>query len=245
MRDHGHDVEDTSLRPKSARIEEEPTSPAARAAAAGRTDVLSPADLVGLQRAAGNAGVTSVLEEERSPVHDVINSPGRPLEEPVRADMETRLGHDFSDVRVHDDGAAHASATSVNAHAYTVGSHVVFQRDAYDPSSSAGQHTLAHELTHVVQQRSGPVDGTSVGGGIAVSDPGDRFEREAAATAERAMSAPAREHTAAGPSSVQRATTEPTLGIQRQEGEEEEEPVQAMAVQREEAPEEEAEEPTG
>lgn len=243
MREHSHEFDDSSLRPKAARIEEEPTGAAAHAAATGRADVLSPADLVGLQRLAGNAGVSAAMEEERSPVHDVISSSGRPLEEPVRADMEARLGHDFSDVRVHDDGAAHASAASVNAHAYTVGSHVVFQRDAYDPSSAAGQQTLAHELTHVVQQRSGPVDGTSAGGGIAVSDPGDRYEREAAATAERVMSAPApsQDHPA---TAVQRSTDEPALGIQRQEGEEEEEPVQALAVQREEA-EEEAEEPSG
>lgn len=233
MHDHSHEVDSVSLRPKSARIDEEPISAAVGAAAAGRTDVLSHAHLMGLQRLAGNAGVGAAVEEERSPVHDVIASSGRPLDEPVRADMEARLGHDFSDVRVHDDGAAHASAASVNAHAYTVGSHVVFQRDAYDPSSTAGQQTLAHELTHVVQQRSGPVDGTSAGGGIAVSDPDDRFEREASATAERVMS-----QSAPAPAAVQRTATEPALGIQRQEGEEEEEPLQALAVQREEEEEE-------
>lgn len=243
MHDHNHDVDDSTLRPKSARIDEETQRPAAaRAAAEGRTDVLSPADLLGLQRGAGNAGVSTALEEERSPVHDVINSAGRPLDEPVRADMESRLGHDFNDVRVHDDGAAHASAASVNAHAYTVGSHVVFQRDAYDPSSAAGQQTLAHELTHVVQQRSGPVDGTSAGGGIAVSDPSDRFEREASATAERVMAGPA-----PTPPAVQRSADEAPLGIQREDGEEEEEPLQAMSVQREEepSPEEEVEAPGG
>lgn len=235
MHDHSQEAESLSLRPKSARIDEEPRGGAAQAAAAGRTDVLSAADLVDLQRVAGNAGVGSLVEEERSPVHDVINSPGRSLDEPVRADMEARLGHDFSDVRVHDDGPAHASAASVNAHAYTVGSHVVFQRDAYDPSSASGQQTLAHELTHVVQQRSGPVDGTSAGGGIAVSDPDDRFEREASSTAERVMSQPAPAQT---PAAVQRSAAEPALGIQRQEGEEEEEPLQALAVQREEEEEE-------
>ena len=51
----------------------------------------------------------------------------------------------------------------MNAHAYTVGSNVVFQRDQYDPGSDAGRTMLAHELTHVVQQRSGPVDGTPTG----------------------------------------------------------------------------------
>ena len=110
----------------------------------------------------------------------------------MRADMEGRLGHSFSDVRVHTGEAAHNSAASVNAHAYTVGSNIVFQRDKYDPGSDGGRTMLAHELTHVVQQRSGPVDGTATGTGVRVSDPSDRFEREAAATAERAMSAPVR-----------------------------------------------------
>ena len=108
---------------------------------------------------------------------------GSPLEPEVRGDMEARLGADFGDVRVHTVAAAHDSAQAVNAHAYTVGSHVVFQRDAYDPGSHQGRTTLAHELTHVVQQRSGPVDGTEAGGGVRVSDPADRFEQEAAATA--------------------------------------------------------------
>jgi hypothetical protein len=106
------------------------------------------------------------------------------------ADMEARLGHRFDDVRVHTGEAADRSARAVQAHAYTVGSDVVFSNGTYDPSSVAGRTLLAHELTHVVQQRSGPVDGTPAAGGVRVSDPGDRFEREAAATAERAMGEP-------------------------------------------------------
>jgi hypothetical protein len=153
--------------------------------------VLDPGAVLGLQRAVGNAGVGALMEEERSPVHDVVNSGGSPLAPEVREEMEGRLGHDFSDVRVHTDGAAHDSASSVNAHAYTVGSNVVFQRDKFDTSSTAGKTMLAHELTHVIQQRSGPVDGTDAGGGIKVSDPSDRFEREAAAHADSVMSAPA------------------------------------------------------
>ena len=148
-------------------------------------------------------------------------------------------------MRVHDDGAAAESAKSVNAHAYTVGSNVVFQRDVYDPSSDGGRTTLAHELTHVMQQRSGPVDGSSAPGGIKVSDPSDRFEREASANAERAMSAPtvAPGVSASGPA-VQRDAEEEHevqgLFVQRQDvPEEEEEPVQGMFVQRQEAPEEE------
>ena len=175
-------------------------------------------------------------------MHDVVASGGgRPLEPEVRADMESRLGHDFGDVRVHDGAAAHDSAKAVQAHAYTVGSNVVFQRDAYDPGSDAGRLTLAHELTHVVQQRNGPVDGTPAAGGIRVSDPGDRFEREATANAERAMAAPVTTAVpAAAPAAVQRqaeaeaprrrslrkfrARSRPARAVQREAEEEAEEP---------------------
>jgi hypothetical protein len=105
--------------------------------------------------------------------------------------MEARLGQAFGDVRIHTGSAADQSAKSVQAQAYTVGSNVVFRDGAYDPSSAGGRNLLAHELTHVVQQRSGPVDGTPAAGGVRVSDPTDRFEREAAANAERVMADPA------------------------------------------------------
>lgn len=194
MRSHNHDLDDgRDLRPRADRIESEDAGLMYRAAAAGRTDVLGPAGLLGLQRAVGNTGVGGLVsEEERSPVLDVVGSGGgSPLDADTRADMESRLGQDFGDVRVHTDSRGHDSARAVNAHAYTVGSNIVFQRDKYDPSSNEGKTMLAHELTHVVQQRSGPVDGSPAGGGIQVSDPSDRFEREAAANAERVVSAPA------------------------------------------------------
>ncbi len=242
MYEHLSDPRRDPSRPKGSRIDDDVTDHLGRAAAERRPDVLGADGLLGLQRVAGNAAVGSLLEEERSPVHDVVRSDGRALEPDVRADMEGRLGADFGDVRVHDDGAAAASAKAVNAHAYTVGSNVVFQRDAYDPSSAAGRTTLAHELTHVLQQRSGPVEGTSAPGGIKVSDPSDRFEREASSTAERVMAAPT-PPTAVGASgsAVQRVTdfgdNMAGSSVQRQD-EEEEEPVQGYFVQREEAEEE-------
>ncbi len=99
--------------------------------------------------------------------------------------MEGRLGADFSDVRVHTDATADRAAESVGARAFTAGSHIAFRRGRYAPASAEGRHTLAHELTHVLQQRSGPVDGN--GAGIRVSDPSDRFERAAQAGAQRAL----------------------------------------------------------
>jgi hypothetical protein len=244
MRAHDHDagiVE--NLRPKAARLDDD-TTLHAKAASEGRWDAVGPDALANLQRCTGNAGVVAALqrsdshdhdhEEEQSPVHDVVSAGGRPLEPEVRGDMEARLGHDFSDVRVHDDGAAHDSAKAVHANAYTVGSNVVFQRDQYDPSSDQGRLTLAHELTHVVQQRNGPVDGTPAAGGIKISDPGDRFEREASANAERVMSAPAPVQT-----SLEASPESSSPAVQR-EGDEEEE-LQGSFVQRQEEGEEEEE----
>ena len=63
-----------------------------------------------------------------------------------------RFGHDFSNVRVHHDTRAQESARAVSAHAYTVGSHVVFDAGRYAPATREGERLLAHELSHVVQQ---------------------------------------------------------------------------------------------
>lgn len=103
----------------------------------------------------GTGAAASVPES----VHDALRSPGHALNEPVRAAMETRFGHDFGAVRVHTDSRAAASASAVDAVAYTVGRHIVFGPARYAPGTDAGQRLLAHELTHVVQQRasgSGP-----------------------------------------------------------------------------------------
>lgn len=85
-------------------------------------------------------------------VHDVLRSPGHPLDAGTRSFMEPRFGHDFSGVRIHSDEHAAESARSVNARAYTVGQDVVFGAGQYAPGSMAGKRLLAHELTHVVQQ---------------------------------------------------------------------------------------------
>lgn len=157
-----------------------------------------------LQRTAGNAAVARMIEErrrgtsggrepavQRSAVHDVLRSAGQPLDEPLRAEMEARLGADFSDVRLHTGAAAQRSAAEVGARAFTSGNHVVLGAGGHD------RHTLAHELTHVLQQREGPVTGTDNGGGLRISEPGDRFEREAEANARRVLGMPAPQHPAA------------------------------------------------
>lgn len=195
MRAHDHDHQDAvGDRTASPRRTPHPAE-ALGALAAGRPAAVSSAGMATLQRAAGNASVSRLLDEEqaqeRSPVLDVVGSGGAPLDKDTRHDMEARLGADFSDVRVHTDATAAASAKSVQARAYTVGDDIVFDSGQYAPDTDHGRHTLAHELTHVVQQRSGPVAGTPQADGISVSDPGDTFERAAEQTAAAALAGPA------------------------------------------------------
>jgi hypothetical protein len=85
-------------------------------------------------------------------VHEVLRSPGQPLDPATRAFMEPRFRHDFSRVRVHAGAMAEESAGDVKALAYTVGPHVVFGAGRFAPDAHAGRRLLAHELVHVVQQ---------------------------------------------------------------------------------------------
>ncbi|HEY5627970.1 MAG TPA: DUF4157 domain-containing protein [Candidatus Limnocylindrales bacterium] len=237
------ELEATVARPAPAR--DPATTPTATNATVSRALVAravadpssaAPSTVLELQRLAGNASVRRLVageEEEapadRSPVLDVVGKGGgQPLAPDLRSDMEGRLGADFGDVRLHTDSQASRSAEAVNAHAYTVGSDVVFRSDRWNPDSSDGRQTLAHELVHVVQQRSGPVDGTATGDGVRVSDPHDSYEQSADRTAAAAMT---------GPVAVPAA---PAVGVSREE-DEEEEGVQTLAVSREQAEEEDEE----
>jgi hypothetical protein len=111
-------------------------------------------------------------------VHDVLRSPGQPLDRGIRAYMEPRLAHDFSRVRVHADPEAAASADAVNASAYTVGSHVVLGADQPRGDTDDARNLWAHELAHVVQQRST----TSHPGAVADGDSAAEVEAEHVAT---------------------------------------------------------------
>ncbi len=126
-----------------------------------------------LQRAAVNASPTNDVPPI---VHDVLRSPGQSLDRGTSTFMESRFGHDFSGVRVHSDGRAAESARSVNALAYTVGQNVVFGAGQYAPTTTAGKRLLAHELTHVVQQRN---VSTALNTKLAVGSHSDASEQEA------------------------------------------------------------------
>jgi peptidoglycan hydrolase-like protein with peptidoglycan-binding domain len=117
-------------------------------------------------------------------VHEVLNSSGQSLDAGTRAFMEPRFGHDFSHVRVHTDDRAASSARSVNAHAYTVGKDIVFGAGQFAPQTRAGLGLIAHELTHVIQQRGSmtPMNKPAIG------PAGDSFEVQADQVAERVLS---------------------------------------------------------
>lgn len=235
MHRHEHERETPPRRPiRRSGDEAAATALAARAAAAGRTDALGPASVLRLQRAAGNAGVAGLFDgeaEPESPVKDVVGrGGGAPLAPAVRQRMESSFGTDFSDVRVHAGGGAAASARAVDAHAYTVGNEIVLG-DGHAEGSAAHERTLAHELTHVVQQRSGPVEGTPAPGGISVSSPSDRFERAAETTADQVISTG---RAADGPGQAAPA-------IQREAAPEDENQIQELAIQRRDETEEEPE----
>jgi uncharacterized protein DUF4157 len=135
-----------------------------------------------LQRhAAGQAEPTAVP----SIVQEVLRSPGQPLDAQTRAFMELRFGHDFSRVRLHLGAHATESARAVNALAYTSGWNVVFGQGQYNPTTHQGRQLLAHELTHVVQQR-----GYAGHQKMELGQPGNIYERQADEMALAVIQAP-------------------------------------------------------
>lgn len=82
-----------------------------------------------------------------------LSSSGRQMSQASRSFFEPRFGHDFSNVKVHTDSIAAKSAQSINALAYTTGNNIVFNSGQYSPDTDSGKRLMAHELTHVIQQR--------------------------------------------------------------------------------------------
>lgn len=167
---------------------------------------------------------------------------GSSLDGGVQRTLESGLGADLSNVRVHTDGEADHMARSVDSVAFTTGSDIFFREGMYNPGSSDGMRLLAHEATHTVQQSQGPVSGTPSAGGVSISDPSDSYEQAAERSADNVMAgvsasanAQRMEDTSGATSTVQREA--------ESSEQEEEEPVQAMrastysaAVQRQEGP---------
>ena len=129
-----------------------------------------------LQRSAAGAAVGETVPPI---VHDVLRSPGQPLDRATRAFMEPRFGQDFGGVRIHTGAKAHEAASSIDARAFTSNGSIAFGAGEYAPQTQSGRRLLAHELTHVVQQRPGAVQPK-----LGIGDATDRYEQEADRVAE-------------------------------------------------------------
>ncbi len=119
-------------------------------------------------------------------VSETLSNPegGQGLDSNTRELLEPKFGHSFENVKIHADGRADELSKSVGARAFATGQDVYFRQGEYQPQSADGLHLLAHELTHTIQQSRGSVSGTSIGDGLAVSDPNDAFEQEASSAAD-------------------------------------------------------------
>ena len=160
------------------------------------------------RRASQHTGPSSVPPV----VHEVLGSPGRPLDPTARAFMESRFGHDFGRVRIHTDARAAQSARAVRASAYTVGQEIVFGAGQYAPKASQGQHLLAHELTHVVQQN--PIAGRR-SSNPQIGEAGTPLELEADRMADAVVSSVQQPYmpTRKSPAILQRACPRPPTGL--------------------------------
>ena len=127
-----------------------------------------------LQRSGGGIMEGGRVHPDVTSQINSVRGRGAPLAPDLAEQIGGKLGDGFGDVRVHHDSLSDSLARSVQARAFTTGSDIFFAQGEYRPQSSSGRELLAHELTHVVQQRGAPVTGE-----MRVSDPGDALEREA------------------------------------------------------------------
>ena len=94
-----------------------------------------------------------------------LGGKGQSLPDNAQHFFGERMEHDFSGVKVHTGTEAAQSAKAVNAKAYTVDDHIVFNKGQYNPSSHEGKKLLAHELAHVVQNNGSSVNRKVQGSG--------------------------------------------------------------------------------
>jgi Domain of unknown function (DUF4157) len=137
---------------------------------------VSATSLLQLQRQYGNRYVQGVIgRAQADQVAEACRDRGQRIDPKMNERLGRALGADFSEVTVHTDRAADRLSQALDADAFTVGSHIFFRANRYNPSTPAGQRLMAHELAHVVQQgaRIGPASALRLG------PANDASEREA------------------------------------------------------------------
>jgi hypothetical protein len=187
---------------QSKRTEAAPSGPAPQKSA---TEGLSNKGLQGVVpglhlQLKGSGG--AVLDETIARAIHSKRGGGEQLDPSAADKIGKSMGHDFSDVRVHKDSESDQLNKQVKAEAFTTGKDIFFREGKYDPVSNEGQKLLAHELTHVVQQRDAAPTSE-----LRVSDPNEASEKQAQSTADK-VTAPTGSSTAAGGGSVAREAEE-------------------------------------
>ncbi len=113
-----------------------------------------------VQRMSSDAGIAAAPDLEAS--INQARGGGQPMADNIRKPMEQAFGADFSGVKVHTDGQSDQLNRSIQARAFTTGRDVFFRQGEYNPGSRDGQELIAHELTHVVQQKGEAVQGKQI-----------------------------------------------------------------------------------
>jgi hypothetical protein len=103
-----------------------------------------------------SAPLTAGMPSGTQSADQLTQSAGNTIEEGAGRFLKARFGHRFSEVRIHDDGAAHHAASAMRARAFTLGEHVFFGAGQYAPRTRSGMKLVAHELTHVLQDAKNP-----------------------------------------------------------------------------------------
>jgi hypothetical protein len=104
-----------------------------------------------IQRSEGLSDTPSVPSSFESSLSESKGT-GQPLSDNVKASMGNRMGTDFSNVGIHNNAQSASLSNQINAKAFTHGNDIYFNQGQYQPETREGQHLIAHELTHTVQQ---------------------------------------------------------------------------------------------
>lgn len=111
------------------------------------------------ERVTGSTEAPRRTAPTRPPASAPVPAPapdgGHTLPASVVAPVSDELGVELGGVRAHTGPAAAAAAARAGAQAYASGNDIVFGRGRYAPHTPSGRRLIAHELTHVAQQRAG------------------------------------------------------------------------------------------
>ncbi|MDX1812802.1 MAG: DUF4157 domain-containing protein, partial [Gammaproteobacteria bacterium] len=171
-----------------------------------------------LQRSVENSG-----KDQSKPPQDIKHSSfnGSPISISTRTDLEKQFNADFTDVKIHTDEKHQQLAKSLNAKAFTSGNNIVFGKNQYAPESQSGKRLLAHELTHVVQQRNGQVSGKNIAPDVKLSQSDSAEEKQADQVAKSVTNSHNNQHSFL--THHKTPSNSPTaMAIQRDEDEEQE-----------------------